>query len=103
MTFGLVVAKHPDNDRTTGCPGGWPNCPQEKKMVCYYDNMNVCYGLGVLATIASLLIGLSVVIFIMLISHLCRDKESEDNGIFVRIFTPELLSVNVADKEPLLN
>lgn len=75
-TFAFVIARHPDNDRTTGCPIDLPDCPDQKKMQCYFDNMRFCYGMGVLTTISMLLIAFSIVVFVMGIQHLRGVKMS---------------------------
>jgi len=42
-TWGLNILMRPDNDKINGCPVGINSCPDNLKMMCYYDHMLVCY------------------------------------------------------------
>jgi len=105
MTFGLVIAKHPDYDRTTGCPFNLPSCPNEKKLVCYYDNMSFCCGLGVLTTIALLLLLICIVNVVGMIYFLLGDKElpEGDFGCYISYLLCKIPKISYGDDEMPLN
>lgn len=46
-TFGIVIAKNPTNNRTTGCPQGMQNCEEKDRLFCYKNNMINCYIAGI--------------------------------------------------------
>lgn len=101
VTFGLVIAKYPDNNRITGCPQNLTLCSPEKKMACYYDDMRFCCGLGVLTAIAILIFLCCIIIVTFLIRYLCGDKELENNKIFYIIFMSRSHEYGYTDKIPL--
>ena len=69
LLFGFIIAGSPDNNRVSGCPNNVSACPDEHKMLCYQDNMSVCYGLG-LVVLAGVLIG-PIIIFVI-VNHLFK-------------------------------
>ena len=43
---GLDILDHIDYDFNTGCPKNNPMCGRKIKMLCYNDNMKLCYSIG---------------------------------------------------------
>jgi len=64
LLFGFVIAGSPDNNRVSGCLNNVSACPGEPKMLCYQDDMSVCYKLG-LVVFAVVLIGLIVILMVL--------------------------------------
>jgi len=100
-TFALVISKHPNSDKTTGCPNDLPDCPPEKKMACYYDNMSFCCGLGVLGTISSLLFIIAIANVYILIRYLCGDEELAKNNMFVNICILDGTTNDIDEQTPI--
>ena len=46
--YGLEILTHIGYDLNTGCPKDDPMCGGGDKMVCYNDNMTLCYSVGAL-------------------------------------------------------
>ena len=39
----IIQAKYPDNNKRTGCPNGLEICIPEQRMLCYQNDMSMCY------------------------------------------------------------
>lgn len=56
MTFGFIISQHPDYNRKNGCPPNINSCYTQDKLLCYQDDMFVCWLLGVFTMILLIII-----------------------------------------------
>ena len=74
LTYGIIYLVHTDYNFTTGCPIKNPNCTDF--ILCYENNMTVCYIIGMFITL-----GIMMIIFIGYIIQDCYKIINRPNYI----------------------
>ena len=66
IAYGISIAASPNNNITTGCPNGQPDCPPNLKMMCYKNNMGSCFAIAIPLMLAEF-IGLAIIMTVCIL------------------------------------
>lgn len=73
----IVQAKYPDNNKRTGCPNGLEICTPEQKMLCYQNDISMCY----IAATPSLILFIAFAFVLTIRCQTSPQKSGADDSI----------------------
>jgi hypothetical protein len=86
ILFGISIVTYPDNNGYTGCPGNRTSCDPNERSLCYYDDMSLCFILGIPFTLFLefflVIVTFVIIAIVSIVRYIIPDScyEIEDNS-----------------------